>query len=876
MKPNDLLDAMGRISSEYVTEAKPAPKQQTDARTAQNGVQGSAEPVTGSSSGASVHQTTEKDYVMKKNTIIRRITTGFAAAAACAVFAGGGWFIYKQAQQQTEPEPDGQPVSEVSQSESSTPDVQQISTNFLGGKGEIRILGNGMQGESENETVLYDDTRWYFNGASSYADRTGENAGAYRLMPSEVTAYYTHVLNDGKHFYYAEEQSLYTLEDDGTRSAEPVFQLTDNMLDPAKTAWRPLFSSEDTEADHGDSTQFSFRNIVPMSENKCLIVMSGPPEWFMAICDRETGDVQVLPISGLANPQPDDTICSIFLSCADGSVMAVLNSATMKDGGIIRIAPDGSSEVCTRFSGNTNKVRYYSVTNNKLYVLLDSYDEIGYRYEYGEIDLSTHDIVKNRSLYDEPDPWVYLAFSDPERKQDFVVKLFLDETSWALYATDPGWESMTELYRMDEAEAERTNCRQTDDSAYKIEDAWADAHYVMMRMNGEQFVLYDLGSKTVQFIRASGEAEGEATGADELHLDESQYTELDPGFTGTNFLGGQGSLHIPKRIGGFSPYGSCEFMYDETYYYGGGMIFPRSGNRCVEYSGNPDYEFDLGSHYIISDGERLYVTTNSAVNLIDSSGKLTPFFRLSDVGADEYEKFTGVFRIGSSYLFYGAENIWVDENGRLLNVSPEYALARVCPGSPDDERSKYAYFWGLEVGKTEIHRLADPASGEKTLKFTLPDCREDWYNEEYGWFSAVTDDKFLYLDKNGAFCGYDPDTGEKTVLLEAGSPDAEAMGVKAEAGSPDVDAMGFRCAVIDGKLYYMLADPYSEQPDHADLIQLDLNTGERQKLISFDVAELPSPNWIGRIDSKLSIELLNGVFVYYDPATGELFRVSYF
>ena len=85
--------------------------------------------------------------------------------------------------------------------------------------------------------------------------------------------------------------------------------------------------------------------------------------------------------------------------------------------------------------------------------------------------------------------------------------------------------------------------------------------------------------------------------------------------------------------------------------------------------------------------------------------------------------------------------------------------------------------------------------------------------------------------------------------------------------------MGFRCAVIDGKLYYMLADPFSEQPNHADLMQLDLNTGERQKLISYDVAELSCPNWIWRIDSKLAIEVHGGLALY-DPATGELFRVS--
>ena len=852
MKPEKLLDGMQHISPEYITEAKPTPKQQTEAGIRKQNSAGKTDTVSVSHTPKD-NDTKEKDYIMKKNSITRRIMTGFAATVACAVFACGGWFIYKQAQQQ-ELNSDEQSVTEESQ-----PDVQQVSTNFLGGQGKIRILGKGVLGEPDPDAVLYDDTRWYFRSASCYADRTGENADEYRSMPAEITAYYANVLNDGSNFYYADAQSLYTLDDDGTRSAEPVFQLTDDMLDPEKTAWRPLFSSEDTEADPGDSTQFFFRNIVPMSENKCLIVMSGPPEWFMAICDRETGDVQVLPISGLADPEPNDTVCSSFLPCADGSVMAVLNSATMKHAGIIRIAPDGSSEVCTRFYGITNVVKHFSVTNDKLYVLLESYDEDGERYEYGEIDLSTHNIVKTQSLYDDPDPWVFLAFSDAEGKQDFVVKMFLKENSTALYATDPGWESMTELYRIDAAEAERANFQQPDAFTYKIFTAWADAHYVMMCITGEQFVLYDLGSHTVQYIRDTGTPESEGTEPDVLHLDETEYTELDPGFTGTNFLGGQGSLHIPKRIGGFSPYGTCEFIYDETYYYSAGLIFPRSGNQSVEYSGNPDYEFDLGDHFLISDGERLYVTKNGAVNLIDSSGKLTSFFRLSDVGADEYEKYTGVIRIGNSYLFCGAGNVWVDENGRLLDVGFEYKYTGVYSGSPDSERSKYAYF-DTGFRSTELIHLADPASGEKPLRFTLPDCREDCYTEEDGWFSAVAVDKFLYLDKFGQFCGYDPDTREKAVLAEAGSPDAEAM--------------GYKCAVIDGKLYYMLADPYSEQQDQADLMQLDLNTGERQKLISFDIAELPSPNWIWRIDSKLAIEVHGGLALY-DPATGELFRLQY-
>ena len=119
--------------------------------------------------------------MMKKNTMIRRITTGFAAAAACAVFACGGWFIYQQAKQQTL-NSDENSVTEISQTGSSLTDLQEESTNFLGGLGEIRILGKGMQDGPGNDAVLYDDTRWYFSNASLYAHRTGEDTVEYSEM----------------------------------------------------------------------------------------------------------------------------------------------------------------------------------------------------------------------------------------------------------------------------------------------------------------------------------------------------------------------------------------------------------------------------------------------------------------------------------------------------------------------------------------------------------------------------------------------------------------------------------------------------------------------------------------------------------------------
>ena len=149
------------------------------------------------------------------------------------MFVGGGWFIAKQAKQQrlaAESEISSE-TEEISESSADTEqEIPQAETNFLGGQGEVRVLSHAVLNWNLSNAVMYDDTRWYFRNGTFYADRTDAVASAFTKLPEEIATIGKNTLYDGERFYFADGRSLYTMEQDGTRSETPFFTLTDEML----------------------------------------------------------------------------------------------------------------------------------------------------------------------------------------------------------------------------------------------------------------------------------------------------------------------------------------------------------------------------------------------------------------------------------------------------------------------------------------------------------------------------------------------------------------------------------------------------------------------------------------------------------------------
>ena len=395
MRPEDLIDAMSMISQDYVTEAKPAPKRHTESRNAKRDAAGAHESITVSRSNAA----SGKDYTVKKQSTIQRIMTGIAATAACAVFACGGWFIVKQAGQQHDLESENQTSADSAVSETdSTVDVQEVTRNFLGGQGEVRILDSSLSEHGNVETVLYDDTRWYFQSARSYAERSSSETAVFRAMPAETGDLFDKMFYDGSRFYIAEDQCLYILNNDGTRSDQPFFGLTEQMISP------------DTAV-----SGYWFNSITRMTDTDWLIRMRSENSSFTAVYHAD----------GTVHTLPEDIWYDLPAVCSDGSLLAARTGEAKYDG-IDRIRTDGTIEEMTRFSGATNIVHHIAVYGDKLYVLLETYDDTGSeQYEYCELDLSTHEFrtLKNPDMGFSADPRLDYVFTNGQ--QEFLVGIGL-------------------------------------------------------------------------------------------------------------------------------------------------------------------------------------------------------------------------------------------------------------------------------------------------------------------------------------------------------------------------------------------------------------------------------------------------------------------
>ena len=124
MRPDDLLNAMDKISQDYIAEAKPfsddAAESQTEKRFSAEGTASQEIVMHGSKSAKSQNG---KGSFMKKHSLIQRITAGAAAVAACAVCVGGGWYVLNQLEQQQAEENSSEIISEIEESSENEPEI---------------------------------------------------------------------------------------------------------------------------------------------------------------------------------------------------------------------------------------------------------------------------------------------------------------------------------------------------------------------------------------------------------------------------------------------------------------------------------------------------------------------------------------------------------------------------------------------------------------------------------------------------------------------------------------------------------------------------------------------------------------------------------
>lgn len=836
MRPEDLIDAMSMISQDYVTEAKPVPKRLTESRNTKRDAAGMHESITVSRGDAA----SGKDYTVKKQSAIQRIMTGIAATAACAVFACGGWFIYKQAKQQPEIDPNEQSVSDSDVSETdSTVDVQEVTRNFLGGQGEIHMLDRSLSELGIVESVLYDDTRWYFRNADSYAERSsGSETAVFRSMPAEISNMFGNLFCDGSRFYIAGDQSLYILNNDGTCSEQPFFRLTEQMLEPGSAV-----------------SGYWFNSITRMTDTDWLIRMRSENKSFTAVYHAD----------GTVNVLPDDIWYDLPVVCGDGSLLAARTGDAKYDG-IDRIRTDGTVEEMTRFSGATNIVHHIAVYGDKLYVLLETYDDTGSeQYEYCELDLSTHGFrtLKNPDMGMDADPRLDYAFTNGQKA--FLIKTFPEYNRTVLYSADPDWEHEQEIYRLDAftemPDEVRRRMGDADQSGFRFDMACADENYAVLAISGGQYAVCDLTTGAVQYFYADAAPSGSMNmnESESLHIDASLYNALDAGFTGTNFLGGEGSLYIPKN-------GSTVLWYDDTNFYMPAGCFRRDGNTEYKITEATDCAVSYALGEIISDGSRLYTVKDGALNLVDNSGKLTPFFRLSDAGLDDSTRISTVFRVGDQYFFGGSDlsrestaYVWTDKDGKILetkNDLPRYTSFRA---DASDGIAKYVYYFKGAL-EEHVYRIAAPGTGA-AAEFTLPES-----NTAAGVVCrilAILDDRIFYSVQGVGLCAFEPDTGEHKIMAAAHS-----------AANPEEDNYNqSQYTIINGKAYQMLTDPLSENPGQTDVMEYDLETGDSQKVLAFYKAAMTQTSILNQCSNKLYFDTAEGL-VWFDPQTGELFTLK--
>ncbi|MBQ6041724.1 MAG: hypothetical protein IJL32_13265 [Oscillospiraceae bacterium] len=869
MRPDDLLDAMEKISQDYIAEAKPfsddAAESQTEKRFSAEGHASQEIVMHGRKSADSRNG---KGSFMKKHSLIQRMTAGAAAVAACAVCVGGGWYVLNQLEQQKAEENSSEIVSEIVEDSETEPQI--AATNFLGGQGEIRVLNN--YSDNFRKMILCDDTRWYFQNGTKYADRSDAEVSEYYPVSAEAGAIAENLLHDGSRFYVADGMQIYQLEQDGSRSETPFFTMD--------TALLPEQLTED---------KLCFSRILKLDDNTFIISVQRGEEqntpvraYAQWMYYRTVYSYIYYADSGKTDPI-DESNGRKFLPCGDGSFLAI-HTATNADGttsddSIIRIWPDGSheQEECTHFDGPRNSVLDWELNGETLYICLQ-YDKGEYdmQTDLSALDLQSKDlrILQSNVVNEQENMQSCFCVGDEMfvLKQSYLA-LTEEEKETArcgIYRADADLNLQDPVFMLDPEAQYPEDVRKRLEHSYSmisIGNISADDHYFMMQIGGNQFALLDRETGNVQYFLVRSVPEENVTEAASLSVDESRYTVLDPGFTGTNFLGGTGSLHIPKN-------GSELYWFDDDNYYLGSSYFPRSGNQeenliptYVEEPINAKEQYVVGR--IMNDGERLYVQQNGAINLIDSSGELTPIFQLEDVGLNRNRRVSSVFHIGDAYCFCGSETVkedpnpdhwdiysfyvWTDRDGKYLGGQTNMPYIGQFFGSYSGDTCTSVYYFSYESG-TNLW-LTPPDSGDESeMKISLP-------NLEFTWSCRCYDDKVYYSDKDGNYVCYDPVSSEEKVLMDAATLKQKGI---------DIDLGG---GLSEDKYFYcMSVEKFDGGRKMACINRIDFETGSTERLLTIDAAAVLD-NMIGMDHGKIIIDLIDcrGIF---DPQTRELFRLD--
>lgn len=213
MKPTDILDAIGGIPEEYITEAKPdVSRRRASCTPAEQPVSDAG--ICESSIPADSASQKREHAAGKRISVWQRIVTAFAAAVACLVFICGGGFILQQV------------LYPGDQSDQENHRIRSEGKNFLGGTGEIHV--------SNNMELMYDDAFYYFDRGHYKAERSGGEITCYVenkdwFLPSGGLG---DLCWDGEQFYLFEKVSLYRIDMQGNYiDGKPFYQINTRILD---------------------------------------------------------------------------------------------------------------------------------------------------------------------------------------------------------------------------------------------------------------------------------------------------------------------------------------------------------------------------------------------------------------------------------------------------------------------------------------------------------------------------------------------------------------------------------------------------------------------------------------------------------------------
>ncbi len=799
MKPQHLLDAMEYISADYIAEAKPHTEQHNESRVEQQAKSAAETVILKQSQQKS--QRSGKDITMSNRSFGQRIMTGVIAAAACAVFVGGGIFIAMQARQNR---------AETANSGNENSEIEEISDcNFLGGEGEIHVM-------RDTET-MYDDTNFYFYRGFYVAPRSSESLTEMREVSEKQKEYLSHVFSDGKHFYFADGNALYRMDDHGKREDTPFF----------------------TVSEYTDWTNGEFTGIDRLSDDEYVIRFTEPDSGNNHSCRFNAAEKT-------ADALPDDDILLEIRRESDDSILY----RTSNSDGIFRyrFSTKESEPVTAGIRGRVNGE--WIVRNNQLYLVSTSTENPDENGKYGKIDLATGEFSAIKYGF-------YSFTTDGDKIFGFV------NDDRELVCTDPEWTSPETLYDFSTAEIPE---RFQNNSHFTIPYS-ADENYVHIIADAKEDAAHEL-----LFDRKTGKM---------LYFylpapDEEETAETD----GSNLFGGTGVIRPACRNSG-SHSTCCFLCDDAYYYLLIGAQWyrfaPDGGNGeplpdRVNGAALPDQAFltdgeNVLTNYLVPvNGSASYPDVNftpvTGGSMYPSIEEIRGMLNPETHSAEDFINPVSIHRVGDKYfMFLRTENpedygtykvfLWLDKDGNLLDISEEKDPLEEFGGCFTDVENEHVYYWRNSVGDVQhsgqsvtIREL--PAPGQ-TADYQAPtDC---------AGFCCISGGKTLYLNANGALCGMED--GKQSILCE---------GVGTVSSS----------FIVGDQLYYMsMAEDYYGTSDSNRLMMLDLRGDSPKPVTIYESEQKNGASLLGLTGNHNEIVLMETNahrVLFIDPQTKTVTR----